>query len=52
MRQARYLGLAKTHFQHLASAAAMNLARLAAWLDKVPKAQTRRSHFAALAPVT
>jgi transposase len=52
LRQARYIGLAKTHVQHLATAAAINLSRLASWLDGTPKAQTRVSAFAALAPGT
>jgi transposase len=53
LRRSRYIGLAKTHLQHLATATAMNLTRVAVWLmDGKPKAQTRRSPFAALAPVT
>jgi len=51
LRRSRYIGLAKTHFQHIAIAAAMNLARVVAWLGGIPTAQTRRSHFAALARV-
>jgi transposase len=50
LRQSRYIGLAKTHLQHLATAAAMNLTRLAAWLEQVPKAHTRLSHFMSLKP--
>jgi transposase len=50
VRQARYIGLAKTHLQHLATAVATNLARVAAWLEEVPRAITRVSAFAALAP--
>lgn len=50
LRRARYIGLAKTHLQHVITAAAMNLSRVAAWLDKIPRSQTRRSNFAALAP--
>lgn len=49
LRRSRYIGLTKTHFQHLATAAAMNLTRAVAWIGGIPKAQTRRSHFAALA---
>ncbi len=52
LRRSRYIGLAKTHFQHIAIAAAMNLSRLWAWLNERPKAQTRRTKFLALAPVT
>jgi transposase len=51
LRRSRYVGLAKTHFQHVATAAAMNLTRAVAWMGGIPKAQTRRSHFAALAEV-
>jgi transposase len=50
LRQARYRGLAKTHLQHLATAAAINVDRLADRLTGVTPARTRRSHFAALAP--
>lgn len=50
MRRSRYRGLNKTHLQHLLTAAALNLKRLIAWLDGVPRSQARRSHFAALAP--
>jgi transposase len=49
MRRTRYIGLAKTHLQHVATAAAMNLARLFAWLQGKPRAKTRISPFAALA---
>jgi hypothetical protein len=47
-RRARYRGLAKTGLQHLATAAALNLDRLAAWLAGRPLASTRVSRFAAL----
>jgi transposase len=50
LRRARYRGLARTHLQHVATAAAMNVDRLVNWLDEVPQAQTRRSRFAALDP--
>jgi len=50
MRRARYIGLAKTHLQHLATAAAINLSRAIAWLWEVPRAQTTKSRFATLAP--
>ena len=49
LRQCRYVGLAKTRLQHLATAAAMNIDRLAAWRDGRPHATTRTSRFAALA---
>ena len=50
LRQTRYRGLAKTHLQHVATATAMNIVRLADWLNQVPRAATRLSRFAALAP--
>lgn len=46
--QARYFGLMKTHLQHLATAAAMNLDRIVNWLHDLPHAKTRKSRFAAL----
>jgi transposase len=49
LRRARYRGLAKVSLQSLATAAALNLERLAAWFDKRPFAATRTSRFAALA---
>lgn len=49
MRQARYRGLAKTGLQNMATAAALNLDRLAAWLAKRPLAPTRVLRFAAMA---
>jgi transposase len=48
LRQARYRGLAKTGLQNVATAAALNLDRLAAWLAQRPLAPTRLSRFAAL----
>jgi hypothetical protein len=49
LRQARYRGLPKTRLQHVATATAINLARVAAWLDERPLAPTRASRFARLA---
>ncbi len=49
LRRSRYRGLAKTHLQHVATAAALNLERLAAWFQSIPRAATRTSRFAALA---
>src|SRR5438094_612586 len=50
LRRTRYWGLAKTHVQHVAIAAAINIDRIVAWLDDRPRALTRLSRFAALAP--
>ena len=49
LRRARYRGLAKTGLQSVATAAAVNFDRLAAWLAKRPLAATRVSRFAAMA---
>ncbi len=50
LRRARYRGLVKTHLQHIATAVAINLDRIFAWLEAVPRAATRTSRFVALAP--
>jgi transposase len=49
LRQARYLGEAKKHLQHLITATAINVARLLDWLAEVSRCKTRTSRFAALA---
>jgi transposase len=51
LRRSRYRGIEKTHLQHVATAAAINIDRLVAWLEERPRATTRTSRFAALAPV-
>jgi transposase len=51
LRRTRYGGLEKTHLQHVATATAINIDRLVAWLEERPRATTRTSRFAALAPV-
>jgi transposase len=52
LRQARYRGLKRTHLQELATATAINVGRIANWLNGVPTALTRRSQLAALAPTS
>ena len=52
LRDCRYIGLAKTHLQHILTAAAINLNRISAWLEGIPLAKTRKSHFALLAEPT
>ena len=49
LRRSRYRGLARTHLQHVATAAAIDLARLGDWFRAIPRAATRTSRFAALA---
>ncbi len=51
LRRTRYRGLAKTRLLHLLIATALNVLRVAAWLAERPRAQTRTSAFAALAPL-
>lgn len=48
LRRSRYIGQEKTHLQHIATAAALNIVRSMAWFDGLPRAQTRRSAFARL----
>ena len=43
LRRTRYRGLAKTHLQHVAIAAAINVERLVAWFTGQPRAATRTS---------
>jgi IS5 family transposase len=49
LRRARYRSLAKTHVQAVATAAAVNLAQLDAWLAARSLGPTRVSRFARLA---
>jgi transposase len=48
LRRSRYIGLAKTRLQHVATAAALNFIRLSEWSAGTPLARTRCSRFAAL----
>jgi transposase len=48
LRHARYIGEAKTHLQHVLTAAAINFVRIANWLMKKPLAKTRTSAFQTL----
>ena len=45
LRRSRYVGLAKTHLQHVATAAAMNVIRLDTWMQGKPRTTTRTSRF-------
>jgi transposase len=49
LRRSRDIGRAKTYLQHVITATAINVVRVAAWLARTPRANTRRSAFAALA---
>jgi transposase len=52
IRQVRYRGLARTQLQHVLTAVAICLARLLAWWEERPKAQTRQSRFTAVLKAT
>jgi len=48
LRRCRYVGQAKVHLQHLLTAAALNLIRVAHWLRGDERARTRESAFTRL----
>ena len=50
LRRSRYIGMAKTHLQHVLTALALNLRRVFAWLEGEPLAQTRVAPFVQLMP--
>ena len=45
LRRTRYIGEAKTHLQHVLTAAAINFVRISYWLMGKPRAKTRTSAF-------
>jgi transposase len=51
LRRTRYMGLAKTHLQHLITAVALNVLRLGEWWLGTPQATTRYSPCTALRKV-
>ena len=51
LRQTRYIGLAKTHLQHILTAAAINIVRVDNWLTQTPLAKTRTSRFKGIQPI-
>jgi hypothetical protein len=52
LRQARYIGLAKTRLQHILIAVALNVVRIGEWLLGLTRARTRVSPFARLTAAT
>jgi len=50
LRQARYIGVARTHLQHVATAAAINIERIADWVMGERPEPTRQSPLRALYP--
>jgi len=52
LRRSRYVGFAKTHLQHVLTAVALNLCRVADWLADIPRTTTRTPAFVKLAMAT
>lgn len=52
LRRSRYIGLAKTRLQHVLTAMALNLKRIAAWIAGEPLARTRIAPFLAVSLAT
>jgi transposase len=52
LRRSRYIGEAKVHLRHIATATAINVARISDWLDERPRKVTRRSAFTKLMTTT
>ena len=48
LRRTRYIGIARTHLQHILTAVGINVQRIAAWFADRPRATTRRSQFVIL----
>jgi transposase len=48
LRGARYRGQATTHLQHILIVIAVNIVRVVAWVQDIPRAATRQSSFARL----
>ncbi len=48
LRRSRYIGLPKTHLQHVMAATAINFSRILNWIMGIPLDTTRVSRFAAL----
>lgn len=45
LRRAKYVGLAKTHLQHVLTATAINFTRISNWLSDIPREKTTTSAF-------
>ncbi len=50
LRRSRCAGMPKTRLQHVATAAALNVVRLSAWVQGKARATTRTSHLVRLMP--
>ncbi|ABX04692.1 hypothetical protein Haur_2049 [Herpetosiphon aurantiacus DSM 785] len=48
LRRTRFIGLEKTHLQHVLSAVALNVIRIGAWLDQPRQTPPRRSALSRL----
>ena len=52
LRRCRYIGEAKTHLQHVVTAAAMNLVRVMVWLPEIPRETKHLSRLQKLVQAT
>ncbi|MFF0086757.1 transposase [Streptomyces canus] len=52
LRRSRYRGLARTHVQHVLTAMACNVSRVADWIDTAPRTRHRATHFHTLCSAT
>ncbi|MCG7209640.1 transposase [Streptomyces arenae] len=52
LRRSRYRGLAHTHVQHVLTAMACNVTRVADWIDTTPRTRRRAMHFRTLCSAT
>ncbi|WP_107065368.1 transposase [Streptomyces scabiei] len=52
LRRSRYRGLARTHVQHVLTAMACNVARIADWIDTAPRTRRRATYFRTLCSAT
>jgi transposase len=48
MRRTRYIGIARTHLDHVLTAVAINILRLGEWFAEIPRPKTRISPFVRL----
>ncbi|MEV0521796.1 hypothetical protein AB0I66_00050 [Streptomyces sp. NPDC050439] len=51
-RASKYRGLARAHVQHVLTAMACNVDRLADWIDTAPRTRRRATHFRTLCSTT
>ncbi|MFJ3763016.1 transposase [Streptomyces sp. NPDC090080] len=52
LRRSRYRGLARAHVQHVLTAMACTVARIADWIDTTPRTRRRDTRFRTLCSAT